>query len=81
MTDNLIETFKIINGISNYSKQFFTDISPRIGDLLLAQISKPKSINQFDLFADRLIYFGDKLPNQIKKEKKLRLNTYGSFQK
>ena len=41
---DLIETFKIINGISNYGRYFF-NFSPQTGNLLWRQISKTKSIN------------------------------------
>ena len=44
MRDDLIKTFKIINGISNYGRQFF-NISPQTGKLLSKQISKTESIN------------------------------------
>ena len=36
------------------------------GNLLSGQISKTKSINQLYFFANRVIYFLNKLPNQIK---------------
>ena len=39
--------------------------------LLSRQISKTKSTNQRDFFAYRVIYFWDKLPNQIKKTAKV----------
>ena len=45
MRDDLIKTFKIINGISNYGRHFFS-ISLRTGNLLSRQISKTKSTNQ-----------------------------------
>ena len=66
MKGDLIETFKIIKGISNYGGYFFLDISPQTGNLLSMQISKTKSINQLDFFANRVKYFWNKLPNQIK---------------
>ena len=70
----LIETFKIIKGISNHSRHF-CNISPLTGNLLSRQISKPKSINHLNFFAHRVIYFWKKLPNQIENNKKvLRLN-------
>ena len=53
MRGDIIETFKIINGISNYGRHFFT-ISLQTGNLL---ISKTKSINQLDFFANWVIYF------------------------
>ena len=44
----------------------FLNISPQTGNLQSRQISKTKSINQLDFFANRAIYFWNKLPNQIK---------------
>ena len=49
MRGNLIKTFKMINGISNYGRHFHK-ISIRTGNLLSRQISKTKSTNQLDLF-------------------------------
>ena len=65
MRADLNETFKIINGISNYGRYFFR-ISSQTWNLLTRQISKIKSTNQLDFFANRVIYFWNKLPNQIK---------------
>ena len=66
MRGDLIETFNIINGISNYGRYFF-NISLWTRNLLSRQISKSKSINQLDFFAYRVIYFLNKLLYQIKK--------------
>ena len=49
MRGDLIETFKIINGISNYGRHFF-NISPRTGNVLSGEISKTKSTNQLNFF-------------------------------
>ena len=49
MRGDLIETFKIINGISKYGTSFF-NISQRTGNLVSRQISKTKSTNQLDFF-------------------------------
>ena len=68
MKVDLIETFKIINGISNYGRHFF-NISPRTGNFLSRQISKTKSTNQLDFLANKVKYFWNKLPNQIKNSK------------
>ena len=65
MRSDLIETFKIINEISNYRRHFF-NISPQTENLLSRQISKIKSTNQVNFFANRVIYFWNKLPNQMK---------------
>ena len=64
------------NGISNYGSHFL-NISLQTGNLLSRQISKSKSINQFDFFANRVIYFWNELINQIENSnsiKNLRLN-------
>ena len=50
MRGDLIETFKIIHGISNYSRYFF-NISPRTGNLLSKKILESKSINQLYFFS------------------------------
>ena len=44
----------------------FLSISPQTGNLQSRKISKTKSTNQLDLYAKGVIYFGDKLPNQLK---------------
>ena len=49
MKANLIETFKILNGIANYGWNFFS-ISLWIVNLLSKQISKTESSNQLDFF-------------------------------
>ena len=49
MRGDLIETCKMSGGISNYSGHLF-DNPLRIGNLLLRQISKTKSINHLDFF-------------------------------
>ena len=60
MSANLIGTFKMINQISNHGRHFF-NISPRTENLLSRQISKIKSTNQFDFFANRVIYFSERI--------------------
>ena len=55
MNGDLIETLKIINGISNYVRHFF-NISPQIGNLLSRQISKTKFTKPLDTFVNRVIY-------------------------
>ena len=64
MRGNLIETFKIINGISNYGRIVY--ISPWTRNLLSRQIPKAESVNQWDFFTHRIIYFSNKLAYQIK---------------
>ena len=60
-------SFKIHNGISNYSWHFL-NISPQTRNLLSRQFSKTKSINQFDYFADWVKYFGTNCLSQSKTE-------------
>ena len=68
---DLIETLKIINGISNYGWHFF-NISTQTGNLLSRQIWKIKSTNQLDFFANWVIYSWKKLSNQIKNSKNVK---------
>ena len=56
MRVDLIETFKIINEISNYSEHFFY-IPPQTGNLLPRQVLKTKSSNQLNFFANGVVYF------------------------
>ena len=49
MREDLIETFKIIGGISNYGRYFF-NISSQTGNVLSRQILKSKSSHQLDFF-------------------------------
>ena len=65
MRGDLIETFKIIKGIFNYSLHFF-NVSPRNTSLLSRQFSPTKSTHRLDPFAYRVKYFKNKLSNQIK---------------
>ena len=62
---DLIETFKIINGISKYGSSFF-NISQQTGNLVSRQISKTKSTKQLDFFSNRVINFWNKLPGYVK---------------
>ena len=58
MRDDLIEAFNIINGILNYGNFFFFffffNISPWTGNLTSMQISKIKSTNKLDFFANQM---------------------------
>ena len=65
--NDLIETFKIINEISNYGRHFF-NISPRTKNLLWRQILKIKCTNQLDLFSNHMMHFWNNLPYQIKND-------------
>ena len=48
--DDLMEAFKVINGISNYGRHLF-NFSPKTGNLLSRQISKAMSTYQLDFFS------------------------------
>ena len=50
----------------DWKKTTFFNISSQIGNLLSRQILKTKSINCLHIFAYKIIYFWNKLPNQIK---------------
>ena len=65
MTGDLFEILKITNGISHYDRRVL-NMSPRTRNLQSRQILKTKPSNQLDFFAIRLIYFLEKLPDQIK---------------
>ena len=65
MRGDLIETFKIISGVSQYGSTLF-NISERTGNLVSRQKSKTKSARQLDFFSNRVIYFWNKLPTQVK---------------
>ena len=65
MRGDLIETFKIMSGISKYGKEFF-NISQRTGNLVSRQISKTKSTRQLDFFSNRVINYWNKLPTDVK---------------
>ena len=60
---DLIETFKIVSGISNYGEHFFT-IS-RSGTKLISRPGDEKS-HRHAFFARRVIPFWNKLPTDIK---------------
>ena len=62
---DLIGTFKMINGISNYGRYFF-NISLWTGNLL--QISKTKSTHELDFTANRIIYFWNKITSSDQKQ-------------
>ena len=56
------------------------NVFPQTGNLLPRQISKTKSTNQLDFFANKVIYFWKKLSNQIKNSEKIlkiRLDGFG----
>ena len=65
MRGDLIETFKILKGLTHYGTNFF-NISPRTGNLVAREISKTKSTKQLDFFSNRVIYFWNKLPSNVK---------------
>ena len=61
MRGDLIETFKILNGFSNYGSQFF-NLSDRTQNLLYRS---PKLAN-LDFFSERVINYWNKLPVAVK---------------
>jgi hypothetical protein len=61
MRGDLIETFKILNGFSNYGSQFF-NLSDRTQNLLYRS---PKLAN-LDFFSERVINYWNKLPQAVK---------------
>jgi hypothetical protein len=65
MRGDLIETFKILNGINNYGSQFF-NVSHRTGNLTSRPISKTKTTRQLDFFSNRVIKYWNKLPINVK---------------
>ena len=70
-----IETFEIMEYL--IVVDIFLKISDRTGNLMSRQISKNRSNNQLEFFANSVIYFWNKLSNQISNsngEKKLSLN-------
>ena len=52
MRGDLIETFKINDGIYNYNRHFFFNISFQTRNLQSRQISKTKSTNQLNFCAN-----------------------------
>ena len=78
MRGNLIETLKIMEFLIMVDI-FLFNISLQSGNLQSKPISKTKSMNKSDFFVNRLIYFENKLPNQIKnrvKKFKIKLNDF-----
>jgi hypothetical protein len=65
MRGDFIETFKILNGFTNYGTEFF-NVSPRTGNLVAREISKTKSTKQLDFFSNRVIHYWNKLPLNVK---------------
>ena len=72
MKGNLIETFKVINGMANYKRQFF-NISPQTGNLQSRQIKKNKSTYRLNVFAnislEQIAQVYKKNSNNVKKIK------------
>ena len=60
MRGDLIETFKILNGFSNYGKEFF-NLSERTGNLLSRQ-----NHSSLDFLGQRVINYWNKLPEHVK---------------
>ena len=59
---DLIETFKILNGISNYGQNFFR--TSRSGKKLISRPGDEKS-TKYSFFARRVINYWNKLPSQV----------------
>ena len=60
MRGDLIETFKILNGLNDYGNNFF-NLSTRTNNL----VARPGSRN-IDFFGERVIKFWNKLPEHVK---------------
>lgn len=61
MRGDLIETFKILNGFTNYGESFFNQ-SSRTNNL----ISRPAKLTSLDFFSERVIQYWNKLPEYVK---------------
>ena len=61
MRGDLIETFKILNGFSNYGSQFF-NLSDRTQNLLY----RSQKLATLDFFSERVINYWNKLPVAVK---------------
>ena len=70
-----METFKIINRISDYERHLFFFLI-FLSELEICYQRKFNILNLFYqldfFFANRIIYFWNKLPNQIRKQQKCR---------
>ena len=63
MRGDLIESFKILNGLNNYGNSFF-NLSCRTNNL----VARPGGRNN-DFFGERVIKFCNKLPEYVKNRK------------
>ena len=63
MRGDLIESFKILNGLNNYGNSFF-NLSCRTNNL----VARPGGRN-IDFFGERVIKFWNKLPEYVKNRK------------
>ena len=61
MRGDLIETFKILNGLNNYGSNFF-NLSERTNNL----VSRPKKFTNIDFFGERVMHYWNKLPEHVK---------------
>ena len=61
MRGDLIETFRVLNGFTDYGQHWFT-VSERTGKLVVHDRSKYKR----NFFANRVVAYYNKLPNSIK---------------
>ena len=65
---DLIETFKILRGFSNYGEKFFR--TSRSGDKLVSRPGDEKSV-KFSFFARRVIKYWNKLPSHVTNAKSI----------
>ena len=61
MRGDLIETFKILNGYTNYGSDFF-NLSKRTGNL----VARPGKVRNMDFFSERVLLYWNKLPEYVK---------------
>ena len=78
MRNDLREIFKIINGIPEYDRHFFSIFLPELGIYCQGRFQKlSQQTIFFCIFANSRVFFGTKLPHQFKNcnsSKDFRLN-------
>ena len=68
MRGDLIETFRILNGFTDYGHQWF-NVSERTGKLIL----KNNAHHNRNFFANRVVKYYNKLPNSIKQSSSVNM--------